>query len=54
MCTPASTQPLQGPWPMDQYPCSLDYINYHVNGVEQLQQHQSSPPPAPLWQRSQT
>ncbi|SGY35911.1 BQ5605_C002g01815 [Microbotryum silenes-dioicae] len=33
MCTPGSTQPLQGPWPMDQYPCSLDYINYHVNGV---------------------
>ncbi|SGZ31603.1 BQ5605_C045g12213 [Microbotryum silenes-dioicae] len=63
MCTPGSTQPLQGPWPMDRYPCSLDYINYHVNvdyinyhvnGVEQLQQHQSSPPPAPLWQRSQT
>ncbi|SGY19328.1 BQ5605_C029g10618 [Microbotryum silenes-dioicae] len=33
MCTPGSTQPLQGPWPMDRYPCSLDYINYHVNGV---------------------
>ncbi|SCZ87430.1 BZ3500_MvSof-1268-A1-R1_Chr5-2g08078 [Microbotryum saponariae] len=31
----AATKPLvQGPWPMDRYPCSLDYINYHVNGVE--------------------
>ncbi|SGZ04702.1 BQ5605_C032g11082 [Microbotryum silenes-dioicae] len=33
LCIDLNSCPLQGPWPMDQYPCSLDYINYHVNGV---------------------
>ncbi|SGY59902.1 BQ5605_C007g04360 [Microbotryum silenes-dioicae] len=46
MCTPGSTQPLQGPWPMDQYPCSLDYINYHVNGnnYSNTNPHRPRPP----------
>ncbi|SDA01530.1 BZ3500_MvSof-1268-A1-R1_Chr10-1g02758 [Microbotryum saponariae] len=43
MCTPGSTKPLvQGPWPMDRYPCSLNYINYHVNGVEALYNERSA------------